>query len=108
MRWSANTEPMSIRRRIFPRPHGPDPAEADDPPLIVLDSTLYLAKDPNHAISLVDLRAWEERHGRVPKGSFVALRTDMYKDWDNPERFKRRSFPACRLRQSSSCTNSAA
>jgi kynurenine formamidase len=30
----------------------------------------------------------------VPKGSFVALRTDMYKDWEsNPERFKRSPFP---------------
>ena len=63
-------------------------------PLIVLDDTPYLAKDPNHAFSVADLRAWEKRHGRVPKGSFVALRTDMYKDWDNPERFKRRPFPA--------------
>src|SRR5215813_13103495 len=59
-------------------------------PLIVLDNTRYLPKDPNHAFSLDDLRAWEKRHGRVPKGSFVALRTDMYKDWDNPEKFKRR------------------
>jgi kynurenine formamidase len=63
-------------------------------PLIVLNNTLYLAKDPNHAFSLDDLRAWEKRYGRVPKGSFVALRTDMYKDWDNPEKFKRRPFPA--------------
>ena len=63
-------------------------------PLIVLDDTLYFAKDPNHAFSLDDLRAWEKRHGRVPKGSFVALRTDIYKDWDNPEKFKRRPFPA--------------
>jgi kynurenine formamidase len=64
-------------------------------PLIVLDSTPYLAKDPSHAFSLADLRAWEKKHGRVPKGSFVALRTDMYKDWEsNPERFKRSPFPA--------------
>ena len=63
-------------------------------PLIVLDDTPYLAKDPNHAFSVADLRAWEKRHGRVPRGSFVALRTDMYKDWDNPERFKRHPFPA--------------
>jgi kynurenine formamidase len=64
-------------------------------PLIVLDDTPYLAKDPNHAFSVADLRAWEKKHGRVPKGSFVALRTDMYKDWDsNPERFKRSPFPA--------------
>jgi kynurenine formamidase len=64
-------------------------------PLVVLDDTPYLAKDPNHAFSVADLRAWEKKHGRVPKGSFVALRTDMYKDWDtNPERFKRSPFPA--------------
>jgi len=63
--------------------------------LVVLDDTPYLAKDPNHAFSLADLRAWEQRHGRVPKGAFVALRTDMYKDFDSdPERFKRSPFPA--------------
>src|SRR6516164_3863173 len=42
-------------------------------PLIVLDNTRYQAKDPNHAFSVDDLRAWERQHGRVPKGSFVAL-----------------------------------
>jgi kynurenine formamidase len=64
-------------------------------PLIVLDDTLYLAKDPNHAFSVADLMAWEKKHGRVPRGSFVALRTDMYKDWEtNYERFKRQPFPA--------------
>ncbi len=64
-------------------------------PLVVLDDTSYLAKDPNHAFSVADLRAWEKRHGRVAKGSFVALRTDMSKDWDrDPERFKRSPFPA--------------
>jgi kynurenine formamidase len=64
-------------------------------PLIVLDDTPYLANDPNHAFSVADLRKWETRYGRVPRGSFVALRTDMYKDWDsNPERFKRNPFPA--------------
>lgn len=64
-------------------------------PLVVLDATPYLQKDPNHAFSVADLRAWEKRHGRIARGSFVALRTDMYKDWDaNPERFKRAPFPA--------------
>jgi kynurenine formamidase len=64
-------------------------------PLIVLDDTPYLAKDENHAFSVADLMAWEKKHGRVPRGSFVALRTDMSKDWDtNPERFKRAPFPA--------------
>jgi kynurenine formamidase len=64
-------------------------------PLIVLDDTPYLARDPNHAFSVSDLKAWEKKHGRVRAGSFVALRTDMYKDWDrDPDRFKRAPFPA--------------
>jgi kynurenine formamidase len=64
-------------------------------PLIVLDNTPYQARDPNHAFSVADLMAWEDKHGRVPAGSFVALRTDMYKDWTaNPARFKRSPFPA--------------
>jgi kynurenine formamidase len=64
-------------------------------PLIVLDNTPYQTKDDNHAFSVADLKAWEKKHGNVPRGSFVALRTDMYKDWDkNPERFKRAPFPA--------------
>jgi kynurenine formamidase len=64
-------------------------------PLIVLDNTPYQKKDENHAFSVADLKAWEKKHGRIPKGAFVALRTDMGKDFDgNPERFKRAPFPA--------------
>jgi kynurenine formamidase len=64
-------------------------------PLIVLDNTPYQKKDENHAFSVADLLTWEKKNGRVPKGAFVALRTDMYKDWDkDPERFKRAPFPA--------------
>src|ERR1700730_1912824 len=67
-------------------------------PLVVLDDTPFLTKDPNHAFSVADLKAWEKAHGRVPKGAFAALRTDMYKDWDtNRERFKRSEFPAWSL-----------
>jgi kynurenine formamidase len=67
-------------------------------PLVVLDDTPYLARDENHAFSVADVQAWEKAHGRVPKGAFAALRTDMYKDWDaNPERFKRSPFPAWSL-----------
>jgi kynurenine formamidase len=63
-------------------------------PLIVLDNTGYQKTQPDHAFSVSDLLAWEKKHGRVSKGSFVALRTDMSKDWDNPEKFKRSPFPA--------------
>lgn len=67
-------------------------------PLVVLDDTPYLAGDPDHAFSLDDLLAWEQTNGAVPSDSFVALRTDMYKDWDtDPERFKRNPFPGWTL-----------
>jgi kynurenine formamidase len=64
-------------------------------PMVVFDITLMLRKEPNHALTVADISAWEKRYGRVPAGAFAALRTDMYKDWDaNPERFKRTPFPA--------------
>ena len=67
-------------------------------PLVVLDDTPFLAADPAHAFSVADLLAWEKLHGRVPKGSFAALRTDMSKDWTaNPARFKRDPFPGWSL-----------
>jgi kynurenine formamidase len=67
-------------------------------PLVVFDITGFLQKDPNHALSVKDILDWEKVHGRVPSGSFAALRTDMSKDWDtNPARFKRSPFPAWSL-----------
>jgi len=67
-------------------------------PLVVFDMTPIIATDANHALSVDDIRAWEKEHGKVPAGSFAALRTDMSKDWDsNPERFKRFPFPAWSL-----------
>ena len=67
-------------------------------PLVVFDITGLLHKDPAHALSVSDILDWEKVHGRVPSGSFAALRTDMSKDWDtNPARFKRSPFPAWSL-----------
>ena len=67
-------------------------------PLVVLDDTPFLGADSNHAFSVADLEAWEKEHGKVQKETFVALRTDMYKDWDSdPERFKRFPFPGWSL-----------
>jgi kynurenine formamidase len=67
-------------------------------PLVVFDITPLLAGDPNHAFSLADLKAWEGKYGRVPKGAFTALRTDMGKDFEtNPARFKRNPFPGWSL-----------
>src|ERR1043166_4139963 len=66
--------------------------------LVIFDVTPMLAKDPNHALTVADIKAWEKEHGIVPPGAFAALRTDMSRDWTaNPERFKRSPFPAWSL-----------
>ncbi|PYQ29797.1 MAG: cyclase [Acidobacteria bacterium] len=67
-------------------------------PLVVFDITPMLATDPNHALSVGDITAWEKVHGRIPAGAFAALRTDMGKEWEsNPQHFKRSPFPAWSL-----------
>ena len=74
-------------------------------PLVVFDITPMLKENPNHALTVADIRNWERRHGRVPAGCFAALRTDMYKDWNtDPERFKRYPFPAWSFEAIRSCT----
>jgi kynurenine formamidase len=49
--------------------------------LVVLDVHEKVAKNPDYVLSLEDVRAWERRHGRIPKGAFVAMRTDWSKRW---------------------------
>jgi len=67
-------------------------------PLVIFDMTRMLMKDPSHALTVEDIKIWEAKHGRVPSGSFAALRSDMSKDWStNPQRFKRYPFPAWSL-----------
>jgi kynurenine formamidase len=64
-------------------------------PLVVFDITPKLHDHSDYALRIEDILDWEKTHGRVPAGSFAALRTDMSKDWENnPERFKRQPFPA--------------
>jgi kynurenine formamidase len=43
-------------------------------PLVVIDITPLLAKDPNHALSVDDIKAWETAHGRIAVGRAI-LRT---------------------------------
>ena len=50
-------------------------------PLVVLDVHQKVAGNADYVLSLEDVRAWEQRHGRIPKGAFVAMRTDWSKRW---------------------------
>lgn len=50
-------------------------------PLVVIDIHEEVAKKPDYAVALEDVNAWESKHGKIPEGCFVALRTDWSKRW---------------------------
>jgi kynurenine formamidase len=50
-------------------------------PLVVIDVHEKVAKNSDYVLTLGDVAAWESRHGMVPKGAFVAMRTDWSKRW---------------------------
>jgi kynurenine formamidase len=54
-------------------------------PLVVLDVHEKVAKNPDYALQLSDVTDWEARHGKIPRGAFVAMRTDWSKRWPNQE-----------------------
>ncbi len=35
-------------------------------PLVVIDETPPLGADPAHALTVADVEAWEQQHGRIP------------------------------------------
>jgi kynurenine formamidase len=49
--------------------------------LVVLDVHDAVARNPDYVVTLADVKAWEQRHGPIPEGAFVALRTDWSKRW---------------------------
>jgi len=54
-------------------------------PLVVIDVHQAVAANPDYTISLADVRDWEARHGQIPAGAFVALRSDWSSRWPSPE-----------------------
>ena len=50
-------------------------------PLCVIDITDKVAEDIHYAVTVEDIKVYEEKYGPIPDGAFVALRTDWYKRW---------------------------
>ena len=50
-------------------------------PLVVLDIHQRVLANPDAIPSMSDVYAWEARHGLIPEGAFVALRTDWSLRW---------------------------
>jgi len=54
-------------------------------PLVVIDVHEKVLRDPDYTITMEDIEDWEERHGLIPEGAFVAMRTDWSKRWPDGE-----------------------
>ena len=50
-------------------------------PLCVIDITEKVKQDERYAVTVEDIKAYEEKYGPIPEGAFVALRTDWSKKW---------------------------
>jgi len=50
-------------------------------PLVVIDVHEKVAGNADYTVTMDDVWAWESRHGTLPEGALVALRTDWSKRW---------------------------
>jgi kynurenine formamidase len=50
-------------------------------PLVVIDIHEKGARNADYNVTMEDVKAWEAKHGVIPSGCFVALRTDWSKRW---------------------------
>lgn len=54
-------------------------------PLVVIDVHDKVARNPDYTITMEDVKDWEKRHGPIPEGAFVAMRTDWSRRWPSRE-----------------------
>ncbi|MBN3811755.1 cyclase family protein [Paraburkholderia sp. Ac-20347] len=54
-------------------------------PAVVVDASAEIAADPDWLLTVEFLEAWEVRHGRIPAGAWVLLRSDWSKRTDPAE-----------------------
>ncbi|HMH88708.1 MAG TPA: cyclase family protein [Steroidobacteraceae bacterium] len=66
-------------------------------PLVVINIAPKVAKDPGYQATVADIKDWERRHGTIPAGSVVMIRSDWSKKWNDPKRFTAQPFPGVSL-----------
>jgi len=50
-------------------------------PLVVIDVSEKVKANPDYELTIEDILNFEKTYGKIPEGSFVAMRTDWYKRW---------------------------
>jgi len=59
-------------------------------PLVVIDVTEKVKKNPDYTLSPQDIEAWEKKNGRIPSGAFVAMKTGWSQRWPDQEAMQNR------------------
>ena len=61
--------------------------------LIVISIVRQVRENFNYALQVSDILRWERRHGRIPAGSVVFVRSDWSKRWPDPALSALTEFP---------------
>ncbi len=56
-------------------------------PAVVVDVSAKASANPDYRLTLEDLTAWEARHGPIPEGAIVLLRTGWGQRWPDRKRY---------------------
>jgi kynurenine formamidase len=54
---------------------------------VVVDVSTSAQKDPDYQITIADLKAWEEKHGRIPQGAIVLFHTGFARHWPDAKQY---------------------
>ena len=68
-------------------------------PLVVISIIDHVKANPSYALKVDDIKAWEKKHGRIPEGSVVFVRSDWSKAWPDPKLATLKEFPGSRRAQ---------
>jgi kynurenine formamidase len=65
------------------------PATYSVRPLVVINTVPAVKKNPKDFLTTAEVKTWERKHGRIPAGSVVMVRSDWSKRWTtDPEKAK--------------------
>jgi len=56
-------------------------------PAVVVDVREAAALDPDYAVSVDDIQAWESEHGAIPPGAIVLMRSGWADRWDEGDAY---------------------
>lgn len=66
-------------------------------PLVVINISDKVAKNPGYHCGIDDIKAWEKKYGTIPAGAVVMVRSDWYKGWDKVTGFNTKPFPGVHI-----------